>query len=1035
MPLAMAALLMTFVLAMPAWADPAPTGIRAHWSFEEGTFDDGFGPSSRTVLDSSGNGNHGYRHSTQSRVQYTPAAYLGSYALEFNSPTDGGTEAGIILFPHDISLEPATGMIESWLNIDSLPSDPVLLFSKSTFQFLRSEPGAGPPIFYPPVAPCPAGLDCSDGRIIGRSVYRIDVLPDGRVKATIANDGLAPTPGNLGGPWTTAVSSEPLTAGDWHHVAIAWDGCRLEVMLDGVWSSGVDFDPIPAIGLSYHGTGIDPTFGPVDLPASMSSPEFSGRMDEVRISSIEACPEFVDAEAPELEPIQPREFRSLGALTPFFATPKDLRKAARKKIKEIPFERYVDDFSGAPGTDPAVDCGSGDCPGVRNGESDDFLKTPAPTANPFDLVEMIQFYTKGGDLLQEFWPRNFFKRVWDPKDPNSINRALNLPNNLPCDVTGGFFAETIFCIDQYYDTRVIFDSYRKRFWITALARNSKTRDADLQQSLLPHTLEEEYAARRSKLLVAVSKSDNPMLGWHMYWWDAVIDDGACTSATVEPCPDSIYMPGDAADYPSIGVSSKFVIITNTVARRDPDDFLIDNEIDSRYQLFNILEADGFANASGARLWQTLYNDPNDPSRLYQAATQPAVHHGSSPFDIHYLASNVGSAFQIWGIRSQGTGFLPAAHVVQKDYTWPMGVVQQMPQPDFTTNVPARPVLIRNLSGITLKASVRDSLLHFVMQDCMRWEPGPPEPCADIDPAGSSSIKLVRVNVHDFAFGNVPQTAISGYVERTFGLRNQFDDASTWTVYYGNPAVEVNKHGDMVAVYSRSGDQVFPEVRYSAYFHNEPDIRPSRELRAGVYPYGTMFDPTNPRHLDGDGNRTGTGNLDTGGIAVDPYDDEAIWMVHGFADDCTSGTTLEGCWRFAVGKVFGEVHPDLIVSDVGLDSKSATAGQQRVLTATVRNQGDGPSGVSRLRVVLSLDKKVSSNDHEIADLIFPGMAAGSDFGAVKTVTIPRSVPAGRYYILAHTDWQNLVVEYSDANNTSQSDDRLQVSAVGLLVPTP
>ena len=155
------------------------------------------------MLDSSGNGNHGYRPGPQSRVQYTPAAYLGSYALEFNSPADSGTEGGIIIFPHDPSLEPPTGMVESWVSIDALPSAPVLIFAKSTFQFLRREPGPEPPIFYPPVAPCPTGVDCSAGRIIGRSVYRIDVLPDGRIKATIVfplrqrrTEGLSESPGD-----------------------------------------------------------------------------------------------------------------------------------------------------------------------------------------------------------------------------------------------------------------------------------------------------------------------------------------------------------------------------------------------------------------------------------------------------------------------------------------------------------------------------------------------------------------------------------------------------------------------------------------------------------------------------------------------------------------------------------------------------------------------------------------------------------------------------------------------------------------------
>jgi hypothetical protein len=837
---------------------------------------------------------------------------------------------------------------------------------------------------------------------------------------------------------------------------MSWDGCRLEVLAGGVWT-GVDFDPIPQVGLSYRAEGVDPTFGPQQLDASMSSSELTGHVDEVTVSEVQACAAFPGQQRPELEPIEPAMLNTLGMRPPSLFSEQDLREAALAGVPDLPLAQQKDDFEGPLVPIPGGGCDEPDCPELRNGEFGDFLRTPEPTSPPFVRIRtngnerwggndpniaasnaylvvttngVIQFYSKGGDLLQEFGTKNFFKPVWDPAIPNNINDSLNLPDNLPCDDSGEDFAETTFCLDSYYDTRVIFDEYRQRFWITALARNSVTRDKALQQTMIPHTIEEEYAARRSKLLVAVSSSDNPLEDWNIYWWNAVLDDGVCTSATIEPCPGSIYMPGDAADYPSIGVSSKYVIITNTVARRDPDDFLIDGKIDGRYQLFHVIDAEGFGEGRGLRTWQFIFNDPNNPSALYRTLTQPAVQHGENRFNIHYLASHVNAeSFQVWGFLP---GNPPEARVMQKDFKSILGIAQAMPQPNFGANAPSKPVQIRNMGRSIMKTSVRNDRLHLILHDCMRWEAATPTPCERLDTIGSSSIKMLRLNIYDFAFKNIPQTAASGYIERTFGLRNLFDDDESSVVFYGTPAIEANKHGDMVAVYSRAGSGVLPEARYSAYFNNEPDIRPSALLHVGKFPLQEVFNANDPTQVDDNGNPKAVGNLDTGGITVDPYDDEAIWMLHGFSDDnTTSDGPLRGDWKFAIGKVFGQVHPDLIVSEVDVDPLTDSVGQEHTLEATVRNQGDGQAGGSRLRVVLSLDTEISNDDLEVADLIFPGIAAGSDFGAITNFTLSPSLPSGTYYVLAHADWQNLVVEYSDDNNVLRGEDRLQVDRVAII----
>jgi hypothetical protein len=125
------------------------------------------------------------------------------------------------------------------------------------------------------------------------------------------------------------------------------------------------------------------------------------------------------------------------------------------------------------------------------------------------------------------------------------------------------------------------------------------------------------------------------------------------------------------------------------------------------------------------------------------------------------------------------------------------------------------------------------------------------------------------------------------IDRTFGGRNKIDDNPSQLFNYGYPGIEANKFGDMVLVYTRypvdkpQRQEVRQEVRFSVWLHTEPDIRPSRLLQAaeGIIRPGT----------------------DTSGIAVDPSDDERVWIAQIFAAKDKAGNPYR---RIAVGRVFG-----------------------------------------------------------------------------------------------------------------------------------
>lgn len=196
-----------------------------------------------------------------------------------------------------------------------------------------------------------------------------------------------------------------------------------------------------------------------------------------------------------------------------------------------------------------------------------------------------------------------------------------------------------------------------------------------------------------------------------------------------------------------------------------------------------------------------------------------------------------------------------------------------------TLYPIRPFTIDNRRDwkFVLNASFRDGNLYATFPDCFH------------DPQGNClpAIRAIRVNT------------VSGktQVDRTFGWNNSIDDKPTERFAYGFPGIEANKHGDMV-FYTRSSatDKRPQEVRFSVWYHNESDLRPSLLVHAGEAPY-----------VDDKGKLYYGHGTDTAGIAVDPsdseaVDNEAIWIAQIFAAKDASG---KGFNRIAFGKVFGK----------------------------------------------------------------------------------------------------------------------------------
>src|SRR5437868_119139 len=150
-----------------------------------------------------------------------------------------------------------------------------------------------------------------------------------------------------------------------------------------------------------------------------------------------------------------------------------------------------------------------------------------------------------------------------------INAGLQIPSGLP----PGFNMS----LTKYGDVRVMFDSYRKRFWIYAMAKNVlpwtsnyKKEDGGGVYPDVPQLI--QYPAlkliRRDKAAVAVSKTEDPRDGFYTYWWNETIHNGECNVPA--GCSDPVFKTsGEGADYPSIGISPKYFLASIGVNRRDP----------------------------------------------------------------------------------------------------------------------------------------------------------------------------------------------------------------------------------------------------------------------------------------------------------------------------------------------------------------------------------------------------------------------------------------------------------------------------------
>ena len=108
-------------------------------------------------------------------------------------------------------------------------------------------------------------------------------------------------------------------------------------------------------------------------------------------------------------------------------------------------------------------------------------------------------------------------------------------------------------------------------------------------------------------------------------------------------------------------------------------------------------------------------------------------------------------------------------------------------------------------------------------------------------------------------------------------------------------------------------------------------------------------------------------------------------------------------------------PDLVVTSLSMPSTvSRTSGFP--MSFNVVNQGKAAAGTVQLKIYLSRDNKLSSDDVLLRVRTFGAVAPGLTVPNAITETIPSGVSAGSYYVLLVIDASGAVNESSESNNT-------------------
>ncbi|MFD2114127.1 CARDB domain-containing protein, partial [Thiorhodococcus fuscus] len=123
----------------------------------------------------------------------------------------------------------------------------------------------------------------------------------------------------------------------------------------------------------------------------------------------------------------------------------------------------------------------------------------------------------------------------------------------------------------------------------------------------------------------------------------------------------------------------------------------------------------------------------------------------------------------------------------------------------------------------------------------------------------------------------------------------------------------------------------------------------------------------------------------------------------------------------VGTALAASGPDLVISAVSAPASGPLEGEIPV-TATLTNQGDATASPSLLLFFFSSDDTITLDDVQDGwgGCYMPELIPGASATCQDTAPIPAALTAGRYYLGAYADTQEIVAELDETNNGLAAD---------------
>ena len=537
-------------------------------------------------------------------------------------------------------------------------------------------------------------------------------------------------------------------------------------------------------------------------------------------------------------------------------------------------------------------------------------------------------YAKGGALVSP-GPR-LSARPYEAKDFFTKLGILANP------ISSGSFAK---------DGRVVFDHYRKRFFMAFQTR-------------------EEHA----RLLIAVSKSEDPRDGWWTYA-DKVEDAAA-----------------NGQDYMWMGVNASHLLISNNMWKctgtygTDSWDCKTSKAATfrTRYLMYSAAEL-----AAGLPYTRTEWSDP-----AVKGWAVPCVH-DSYTTDAFWVHRDDDTHVSVWAVRN---GQVSSQQVSIKTST---GTVNGR-ELGVTGSHGGNVVDYGNIGQAPQNAQYRDGKIVFVSNDGHTWS-------GQSD--SNNAVRVVRIDVSKY-FDASPSIKVEN--QQIFG-RASADDPSGSIFDYGWPAVATNANGDIVVGSIRSNSTIFPELRASVWFAGQPAISSSVLLqKSSSAPVLSCSEKPD------DATKPCVSEFHMAGASADPST-SGVYLAQEYG-------SFSPPWRIHVAKMLGQVMPDVIATQIQPPATIAH-GTSGTVTVTVVNQGDGPMSSSAGTLYLSTDSKISvggpdlPEDPTLASFSVPALAPNE----IKDIPVPFTIsprqPAGKYFVGVALNPGNWIAEYSFTNNVN------------------